>query len=332
MQKLRIGLFGVGHLGRIHLKCILLSDQYELVGVFDPDNEAITKAQEQNDFQRYTNADELIKEVDVVDIVVPTIYHFEIAKKALSEGKHVFIEKPVTKTSKEAKELKELAESKSLKIQVGHVERFNPAFLALRDLEFSPAFIEGHRLAHFNPRGTDVSVVYDLMIHDLDIVLSLISSDVDQVQANGVSIVSEQADICNARIQFKNGAVANLTASRISLKNMRKLRLFQRNAYISMDFLKKSSEIIQLKESDELNAAEKDKYMKLELPDKDKYISVQMPEIQPVNAILMELESLAEAIHQNTDPLVNIEDGLKALELAEKISESLESSQVFEVS
>lgn len=325
-NKIKIGLLGLGHLGRIHLKCILLSDKYELVGVFDPDVEAVQEAHSNHEFKAYESADALMEDCEIVDIVVPTTAHFELAKKALQKGLHIFIEKPVTNTSEEAMELKKLAEEKNLKIQVGHVERFNPAFLALNELNFEPAFIEGHRLAFFNPRGTDVSVVYDLMIHDLDIVLSLVNSRVTDVHANGVSIVSKQPDICNARIHFENGAVANLTASRISMKNMRKLRLFQPNAYISMDFLEKSSEIIQLKEADALSEQEKEQMMKLDLPDNEKYISVQSPEIKGVNAILMELDSLADAIHQNSEPLVSITDGLYALRLAEQISEKIDEN------
>jgi len=325
-NKIKIGLLGLGHLGRIHLKCILLSDKYELVGVFDPDVEAVQEAHNNHEFKAYESADALMEDCEIVDIVVPTTAHFELAKKALQKGLHIFIEKPVTNTSEEALELKKLAEEKNLKIQVGHVERFNPAFLALNELDFEPAFIEGHRLAFFNPRGTDVSVVYDLMIHDLDIVLSLVNSKVMDVHANGVSIVSKQPDICNARIHFENGAVANLTASRISMKNMRKLRLFQPNAYISMDFLEKNSEIIQLKEADALSEQEKERMMKLDLPDNEKYISVQSPEIKGVNAILMELDSLADAIHQNSDPLVSITDGLHALQLAEQISEKIDEN------
>lgn len=325
-KKIKIGLLGLGHLGRIHLKCILLSEKYELVGAFDPSAAAVEKAKENYNFKAYPSAETLMEDCELVDIVVPTTAHYALAKKALNSGLHIFIEKPVTNTSQEARELKELAAEKGLKIQVGHVERFNPAFLALNQLNFKPAFIEGHRLAFFNPRGTDVSVVYDLMIHDLDIVLSLVNSKVQDVHANGVSIVSKQPDICNARIHFENGAVANLTASRISMKNMRKLRLFQPNAYISMDFLEKTSEIIELKESDDLSDQEKEQMMKLDLPDKEKYISVQSPEIKGVNAILMELDSLADAIHQNVDPLVSIADGMHALRLAEQISQKIDEN------
>lgn len=325
-NKIKIGLLGLGHLGRIHLKCILLSEKYELIGAFDPAAEAVEHAQKDYDFEFYESAEALMDNCEMVDIVVPTLEHFELARKALNKGLHIFIEKPVTNTSEEALKLKELAEEKGLKIQVGHVERFNPAFLALNELEFEPAFIEGHRLAFFNPRGTDVSVVYDLMIHDLDIVLSLVNSKVKDVHANGVSIVSKQPDICNARIHFENGAVANLTASRISMKNMRKLRLFQPNAYISMDFLEKTSEIIQLKESEDLSDLEKEQMMKLDLPENEKYISVKSPKMQEVNAILMELDSLADAVHQNTNPLVSITDGLHALQLAEQISQKIDEN------
>ncbi len=238
-EKIKIGLFGLGHLGRIHLKCILESDMLELVGAYDPNPEAHELAKAKYEYEAFSSEQELIDACDIADIVVPTVYHFDLAAKALKSQKHIFVEKPLTQTVEEAKELLKLCRENNCKAQVGHVERFNPAFLALQEMQFKPAFIEGHRLAFFNPRGTDVSVVYDLMIHDLDMILSLVDSEVERVDANGVCVVSKQADICNARILFKNGCVANLTASRISLKNMRKLRLFQEDAYISMDFLDK---------------------------------------------------------------------------------------------
>lgn len=190
--------------------------------------------------QRFQTPQELFAAVDVVDIVTPTTTHFEMAAQAIRAGKHFFIEKPITRTVEEAEELIKLAQEFKVKAQVGHVERFNPALLALEDMELNPMFIEAHRLAVFNPRGTDVSVILDLMIHDLDIVLSIVKSEVKFISASGVAVASETPDIANARIEFENGCVANLTASRISLKQMRKVRLFQKDAYISLDFLEKA--------------------------------------------------------------------------------------------
>lgn len=318
-HKLKIGLFGLGHLGKIHLKCILLSNKYELVGAYDPNEQATEDARKEYNFKAYSSEDALIADCEVMDIVIPTSFHAPLARKGILAGKHLFIEKPVTKTVEEAQELLGLSEKHGSIVQVGHVERYNPAFLALKDMNFHPAFIEGHRLSFFNPRGTDVSVVHDLMIHDLDIVLSLMNSDPVDVSANGVAILSEQADICNARITFANGGIANLTASRMSLKNMRKLRLFQSDAYITMDFLKKQAEIIQLKEEAQINPDEIEKSYEIELPKGKKYIQVMQPEILPVNAIQLEIEDLADAILTKSIPSVSLRDGLRALDLAQQI-------------
>ena len=238
---LKIGVLGVGHLGRIHLKCIELVDELELVGFFDPNEKNASTALKNHKIQRFDSLEDLIAAVDMVDIVTPTTTHFRLAKKSIEAGKHVFIEKPVTNTISEAEELLSLAKEMNVKVQVGHVERFNPAFLSLKDTDLKPMFIEAHRLAMFNPRGTDVSVVLDLMIHDLDIVLSLVDSEVKGVHASGVNVVSDSPDIANVRLEFENGCVANLTASRISMKQMRKVRLFQPDAYISLDFLEKNT-------------------------------------------------------------------------------------------
>ena len=236
---MKIGVLGTGHLGKIHLKCIQLIEGYDLVGFYDPDDNNATLAVKTYAVQRFQDINALIDAVDVIDIITPTVTHFELAKKAIEKGKHVFIEKPLTNTLEEAEILLELSKKHGVKIQVGHVERFNPAFLALGDTPLNPMFIEGHRLAMFNPRGTDVSVVLDLMIHDLDIVLSMVSSEVKQVSASGVAVVSDTPDICNARIEFENACVANLTASRISMKQMRKIRLFQKDAISVLIFWKR---------------------------------------------------------------------------------------------
>ena len=320
---LKIGLLGAGHLGKIHLKCIqLAAEAYELAGFYDPDDQAARQAEEQFGIRRWTELDALLEAVDVVDIVTPTITHFEVASRAIRKGKHIFIEKPLAHTLSEADLLLKLCREHGVKAQVGHVERFNPALLALDDMPLDPMFIEAHRLAVFNPRGTDVSVILDLMIHDLDIVLSLVKSKVKSVSASGVPVVSETADICNARIEFENGCVANLTASRISLKQMRKLRLFQKDAYISLDFLDKEAQVVRLFDR-ESESPSTDNLLELETPHGKKFIHLSMPQIEPVNAIKMELEAFAESIVQNKRPIVSIEDGYEALKLAHQIIDEM---------
>ena len=321
---LKIGVLGVGHLGKIHLKCInLAKDHYELVGFYDPDNRSARQAEEQSGARRWEDLDALLDEVDVVDIVTPTVTHFELASHAIRRGKHKKKEKPLTHTMEEAEALLRMSQEYGVKVQVGHVERFNPALLALGDIQLNPMFMEAHRLAVFNPRGTDVSVILDLMIHDLDIILSLVPSEVKRVSASGVPVVSDTADICNARIEFENGCVANLTASRISLKQMRKLRLFQPDTYISLDFLDKQAQVVRLFDTDATNLPD-DNLMELETPRGKKYLHMALPEIEQVNAIKMELESFADAILDGSQPVVSIEDGYRALKLAYQIMEDIE--------
>lgn len=318
---LNIGLLGVGHLGKIHLRCLLeLNEIYHLVGFYDPDDKKAAEVIEKYGIARFASAEELIAAVDLVDIVTPTPTHFALAQKAIEANKHVFIEKPITSTLTEARQLYELAKEKGVKGQVGFVERFNPAFLSLAAQQIKPMFIEAHRLSVYNPRGTDVSVVLDLMIHDLDILLKLVNSPVSSVSANGVAIVSKTEDIVNARIEFENGAVANITASRISLKNMRKFRLFQSDAYISMDFLEKKTEIVRLYDSAD---PEKDNLMELDTMLGKRYLELTMPEIVAVNAIKTELQLFAESIINNTIPTVPLYDGVIALELAYKIMDKI---------
>ncbi len=322
---LKIGVLGAGHLGKIHLKCIgLLPEVYDLVGFYDK-SEAVSKAvAAEYDISSFSSPDELINAVDVVDIVTPTTTHYELARLAIEAGKQVFIEKPLTHTIQEAEDLVELSRSRQVKVQVGHVERFNPALLAIEDHSLDPMFIEGHRLATFNPRGTDVSVVLDLMIHDLDIVLSLVKSDVEKISASGVSIVSTSPDIANVRLEFSNGCVANLTASRLSLKQMRKIRFFQRDAYISLDFLDKQAQVVRLFDPGSPNLPGGESMMEIDTHIGKKFIHMDMPDIEPVNAIKMELETFANSIRQNAAPKVSIEDGYKALELAYKIMDEIE--------
>ncbi len=321
---LKIGVLGVGHLGKIHLKCIQLAEQaYELVGFYDPDPKAARQAAEQFGARAFGSPEALFEAAEVIDIVTPTTTHFELASKAIQKGKHLFIEKPLTNTIEEAEQLMALRHEHGVKVQVGHVERFNPVLLALEGMPLNPMFVEAHRLAAFNPRGTDVSVILDLMIHDLDILLSLVPSEVKFISASGVPVVSDTADICNARIEFENGCVANLTASRISLKQMRKLRLFQKDAYLSLDFLEKQAQVVRLY-SQEADSPSPDNLMELETSSGKKFIQLSMPQIEPTNAIKMELEALADSINKGTRPVVNIEDGYKALKLAHRIIEEIE--------
>lgn len=323
---LKIGLLGAGHLGKIHLKCIdLASDKLELVGFYDADPNTALKVAAETGFQAFDDIDALIDAVDIIDIVTPTTTHFELAKRAITKGKHLFIEKPITHTVAEAEELLKLTQKHGVKVQVGHVERFNPALLALDPNQLAPKFIEAHRLAIFNPRGTDVSVVLDLMIHDIDIILSMIDAEVTHISANGVAVVSPTPDIANARIEFSNGAVANVTTSRISMKQMRKVRLFQKDAYISLDFLDKQAQVIRMFEKEDSQVQQLDNLMELQTPDGTKYIHIDMPPIEPINAIKMELETFADSINQNTRPKVSIEDGYKALKVAYAIIQEIET-------
>ncbi len=320
---LKIGVLGAGHLGKIHIKCIQQISNYELVGFYDPDDENAKRVEEEFGIKRYDLLSSLIEDVEVVDIVTPTVSHFECASEALKKTRHVFIEKPVVTTLDEARKLIALSEEANIKVQVGHVERFNPAFIAAQPYFDQPMFIETHRLAQFNPRGTDVPVVLDLMIHDIDIVLSVVKSDIHRISASGVSVVSDTPDIANARIEFNNGCVANLTASRISMKNMRKSRFFQRDAYIAVDFLEKEAEILRMKDVDPATADPYAVIMELGEGKAPKQIIFDKPEVESLNAIKAELETFHDAIVNDTIPPVTINDGYHALEVAHRIIEKL---------
>ncbi len=314
---LKIGVLGAGHLGKIHLRLANQSEKYELIGFYDPFDENANKVATEFGYKKFDTIEELIQAVDVVDIVTPTLSHFDCAKKAIEAGKHVFLEKPITTTVEEAETLIALAKKHNVYGQVGHVERFNPAFVAVSSKIENPMFIETHRLAEFNPRGTDVPVVLDLMIHDLDAILSVVNSPVKHVSASGVSVLSESPDIANARIEFENGCVANVTASRISMKNMRKSRFFQRDAYISVDYLEKTCEVVKMKDAPEIPGD-----FDLILQNAEglkKQIYYDNPKVLPNNAILDELESFHDAIVNKTTPIVTLEDGTKALRLAYQI-------------
>lgn len=311
---LKVGVLGAGHLGKIHLRLLKASSAYDLVGFYDTNAEQSEKLSQELGYHFYNDYNELLDSVDVVDIVTPTLSHFDMAEMAIKKGKHVFIEKPITNTVEEAEKLIELLKKYKVKGQVGHVERFNPAFIASAPKINKPMFIEAHRLAEFNPRGTDVPVVLDLMIHDIDAVLSVVQSPVVSVNASGVSVISETPDIANARIQFENGCVANLTASRISLKNMRKARFFQKDAYISVDFLEKKSEVVKMKDAPEIPG---DFDMILQNAEGvKKQIYFDNPKVEPNNAIQDELESFANAINTNTTPTVTLQQATDALRVA----------------
>ncbi len=314
---LKVGVLGAGHLGKIHLKLLNQSEKYELTGFYDPIKENALKVEEEFGYKSFDSIQKLIEAVDMVDIVTPTLSHFDCAKEAIEKGKHIFIEKPITKTVEEAEMLITLSHKFNVKGQVGHVERFNPAFTAVKGSIQNPMFIETHRLAEFNPRGTDVPVVLDLMIHDIDIILSVVKSKVKNVNASGVSVISETPDIANARIEFENGCVANLTASRISLKNMRKSRFFQRDAYIAVDFFEKATEMVKMKDAPEIPG---DFDMILQNAEGiKKQIYFENPTIDTNNAILDELETFADAINNNSSPVVTLEQGTEALRVAHMI-------------
>ncbi len=325
MTKLKIGVLGAGHLGKIHLKCILATREWELEGFYDPDDQNAQSAIAQYGVRRFPSPESMLQEVDAVDIVTPTPSHYRLAAQAIRAGKHVFIEKPVTHTVAEGRRLLNLAAQFGVKVQVGHVERFNPACLALRNMALQPMFIEGHRLAAFQPRGTEVSVILDLMIHDLDLVLHLVKSPVKRVSASGVAVLSQTPDIANARIEFANGCVANLTASRISLKQMRKMRLFQRDAYISLDFLDKTAQVVRLFDQQAPNLPPQEQLMEFETPGGGKkWLHMQMPDAIQVNAIQLELETFAESILHNTPTVVTLHEGVEALDLAHRILREIE--------
>jgi predicted dehydrogenase len=321
---LRVGVFGTGHLGKFHLNNWKEIDDVALIGFYDPDDAVAEQVKEKYGLERFADEDSLIDACDAIDVVTPTQHHFAICEKAIKKGKHVFVEKPMAHTMEEAKELVKLVKESKIKFQVGHVERFNPAFLAAQSLKLQPMFIEVHRLAQFNPRGTEVSVILDLMIHDIDAILSIVNSDVKAISASGVRVLTDTPDIANVRIEFDNGCVANLTSSRISIKKMRKMRLFQKDAYISIDFLEKKTEVIKLKSEDDRNVFAFD----IETPSGKKTIAIANPPVPAVNAIRRELEEFVAAVNGNVQPVVNEIDGYRALEVAHNILQKINHNQL----
>lgn len=319
-DKLKIGLLGVGHLGKIHLKLLLeLSDKFEVIGFYDPDKQTSQQVELNFGVKNYTSLDSLIDECNCISIVSPTPTHFDLAKKVISKGKHVFIEKPFTETSEQAIELIDLANEYGVNIQIGHVERFNPAFVGAKHLIKNPLFFEIHRLAMYNKRGTDVSVVLDLMIHDIDLVLNLVKSELIDIQANGVNIISSSPDMASVRLQFENGCIANITSSRVSMQNMRKIRVFQENRYITMDLMNHTVDEIVLAKS-ELNNE------KLIQINDELYFGIKKPNIVKVNAIQEELKNFYGAIRLNESIQVTAEDALRSIKIAEQIIEKMNES------
>jgi predicted dehydrogenase len=321
-NKLRIGLFGLGHLGKIHLSC-LRDTPFDIVGVYDP-KLSEKMIQDHPDIKCFKSEEDLLKVVDAVDVVTTTSMHFSLVEKAIAAGKHVFVEKPITSSLGEAEVLKKSIEESGLIGQVGHVERYNPAFLAAKDILRAPKFIEAHRLAPLNPRGNDVSVILDLMIHDLDLVLDLVDSKIVGVAANGVSVINSSTDIGNARITFENGCVANVTASRISMKHMRKIRLFQEDAYVSIDFLEKDCQIIYLSPVDDNDSKSED--LIIDTYKGKQKIKFRTPDIQPNNAITQELTEFYSSILSGKQPKVSFAAGYESVKLARIIEQEIEKN------
>ena len=321
---LKVGVFGVGHLGKFHLNNWKEIKKAELVGFYGPNDAIAQEVSEKYQLPRFLDPAQLIDACDLVDIVAPTPLHFNLCEKAIRKGKHVFVEKPLAHTMEEAKELVQLVKESNIKLQVGHVERFNPAYLALQSVPLNPMFIEVHRLAQFDPRGTEVSVILDLMIHDIDIILSLVRSEVKNISANGVAVMTDTPDIASVRIEFNNGCVANLTSSRISMKKMRKMRLFQKDAYIGIDFLNKKTEIIKLKTAQDRDVFSFD----IETPNGKKTIALSNPSIPEVNAIRLELENFCDAILTNTPTRVSEVDGFRAMDIAHQILQKIKHNTI----
>jgi len=317
---IKVGVIGAGHLGKIHLN-ILSSSNFDLIGFHDTDLSNSEKLASEKGYKFFKEIDSLIDSIDAAVIVSPTTTHFEIAKKCIENGKHIFVEKPLTTNSKEARIINTLAENKKIIGQVGFVERYNEAFISCREFIDKPKFIESHRLSDFNPRGTDVSVIMDLMIHDIDIILNINKSKVKKIDASGVSIISSTPDIANARIEFENGCIANLTSSRISLKKMRKTRVFQENAYISINFLEKDFQVVKIRDK-HTNDNDNSLVIKNNLGE-EKVIFFEKPDINKINSIEAELNDFFDSIQNKSESKVSLNDGLLALEVAEEIMSQL---------
>jgi predicted dehydrogenase len=328
MNKLKVGVIGTGHLGKLHIKMFKSIENCELVCVYDANPEQAKVVSEEFNIRSTASLQELLKQVDAVSIAATTTAHYELAKKCFESNVHVFIEKPITTTIKEAEELVEISEKKNLNLQVGHIERFNPALVSMEKYIDEPRFIQTDRLAQFNPRGTDVAVVLDLMIHDIDIILSLVKSDVVDVQANGVAVVSDHLDIANARLQFANGAVANVTASRISQKKLRKMRIFQKDSYIALDFITGVAESYRLLSPDTQVEPSQISFGEIGVGDKRKKLVYEQPEQKELNALQYELQLFVNSVANNSKPVVSGMDGLRALKVAQLIIQKIEGQRI----
>lgn len=328
MNNIKVGVIGTGHLGKLHVKMFKHIKNCEITGVYDKNFIQSKAAASEYNVQEFEDLNDLLNKVDAVSIAATTSSHFELVKRSLENGKHVFVEKPITATITEAEELVKISDQNKLNLQVGHIERFNPALVSLEKYIIKPMFIQTDRLAQFNPRGTDVAVVLDLMIHDIDVILSLIKSEVEHVEASGVAVVSDNIDIANARIQFENGAVANVTASRISQKKMRKMRIFQKDNYIALDFITGVSEVYRLlpvKQSIENSSIS---FGEIGIGDKKKRLIYEQPEVKEINALSYELQLFINSILHNEKPVVSGEDGLKALKVAQMIIKKIEEQKI----
>ena len=328
MNKIRTGVVGVGHLGKIHAGLYREIKSAELIGIFDIDKEKAKNVAEEMNITAFSDINQLFEKAEAVNIVTPTSTHYEIAKQALDHDCHLFIEKPIMTDESEAEEILQISKKKNKVIQIGHIERFNPAVLAISDVSIKPLFIEAHRLASFNPRGTDVAVILDLMIHDLDLILFLVKSKPVQIDASGVGVISKTLDIANARIQFESGCVANITASRISAKKMRKMRLFQQNSYISIDFSEGFSEIYYI-DAETLtfkNGTLAFSLGQIEEGNKRRDIKYNKLQRENINPLKYELGGFIESLQANIPPLVSGEEGLEALKLANQVLNKIEES------
>lgn len=318
---IRYGVLGVGHLGRFHAIQANQIARCELSAVFDQNQDRSKEVAIELGVKSANSLEDFFQSVDALSLVTITSTHFDLAKQAIQNGKHVLIEKPITKTVAEAEELVELAKKHHVKVQVGHIERFNSAMRVTKDINLSPMFIEAHRMAPFNIRGTDVAVILDLMIHDIDLISTLVKSNVKSISANGMAVISETEDIANCRIEFENGCVANITSSRISANKMRKMRLFQENAYLSIDFDEGTADVYYL-DSKEFAGFGGDFPIALGQIEKgNKNLNIRYAKYakQEINPLREEIEAFIYAIENDTLPVVTAEDGKKALEIATEI-------------
>lgn len=328
MNKLNVGVIGTGHLGKLHIKMFRDIENCNLIGIHDSNTEQVKLAADKFSVKVFESLESLLDNVNAVSIAATTSAHYKLAKECLKAGKHLFIEKPITVTIQEAEEIVELSNSLKLNLQVGHIERFNPALVSMEKYINEPKFIQTDRLAQFNPRGTDVAVVLDLMIHDIDIILSLMKSKVKNIEANGVAVVSHNIDIANARIQFENGAVANVTASRISQKKMRKMRIFQRDSYVALDFVTGVSEVYRLLPVEQEVEPSLISFGEIGVGDKKKRLVYEQPEHKDINALKYELQLFVDSVLENKKPVITGSDGLRALRIAKIIIDKIQSSKV----